>query len=87
MEVAIQALALNERRKPFQSAVLKTPPRSKVLKQCSFLSAHSDVSGGNEDTGLANLALVTAVGAADRDLLSLSAKTRILQTQISTNRI
>ncbi|CZR67961.1 uncharacterized protein PAC_17860 [Phialocephala subalpina] len=57
IEVAIQALALNERRKNFQATVWEAAP-GQVLKQCWFLGAHSDVGGGNKDTGLANITLV-----------------------------
>ena len=60
IEVAIQALALNERRKHFQVTVWKADDfvNNRILKQCWFLGNHSDVGGGNKDTGLANIALV-----------------------------
>lgn len=60
IDVAVQALALNERRKHFQVTVWKAdpPPNNRVLKQCWFLGTHSDVGGGNPDTGLANVTLV-----------------------------
>ncbi|KAF2817752.1 uncharacterized protein BDZ99DRAFT_374890 [Mytilinidion resinicola] len=57
IDVAVQALALNEHRKHFQPTVWSTNSRTK-LRQCWFLGAHSDVGGGYEDTGLANLTLV-----------------------------
>lgn len=58
IDVAIQALALNERRKHFMATVWRKPPAPQILKQCWFLGAHSDVGGGNTDPGLANLTLV-----------------------------
>lgn len=60
IEVAIQALALNERRKHFQVTVWKADDsvNNRILKQCWFLGNHSDVGGGNKHTGLANIALV-----------------------------
>jgi hypothetical protein len=57
IENAFQALALNERRKHFQPTVWKSNSKTE-LRQCWFLGSHSDVGGGNEDTGLTNLALV-----------------------------
>ena len=60
IDVAIQALALNERRKHFQVTVWKADGsvNNRILKQCWFLGTHSDVGGGNKDTGLANITLV-----------------------------
>jgi uncharacterized protein (DUF2235 family) len=57
VDVAIQALALNERRKHFLPTVWEANSKTK-LRQCWFLGAHSDVGGGYKDTGLANLTLV-----------------------------
>jgi uncharacterized protein (DUF2235 family) len=65
IEVAIQALALNERRKHFLPTVWKDNS-STELKQCWFLGAHSDVGGGYEDTGLANLTLVWMIAQLDK---------------------
>ena len=60
IEVAFQALALNEKRKHFQPTVWRANSRTK-LRQCWFLGSHSDIGGGYEDTGLANLTLVWMV--------------------------
>ncbi|KAE8440705.1 hypothetical protein EG329_006791 [Mollisiaceae sp. DMI_Dod_QoI] len=92
IEVAIQALALNERRKHFQPTVWQSNGTTK-LKQCWFLGAHSDVGGGNEDTGLANLALVWILAQLDeyvffdRDALLHLASDKILGSDeaIKTN--
>jgi uncharacterized protein (DUF2235 family) len=65
IDVAIQALALNERRKHFLPTVWKANSRT-VLKQCWFLGAHSDVGGGYDDTGLANLTLVWMIAQLDK---------------------
>jgi len=67
IDFAIQALALNERRKAFQPTVWRADPGTD-LKQCWFLGAHSDVGGGNEDTGLANLALVWMIAQLDKHI-------------------
>ncbi|KAF2012979.1 hypothetical protein BU24DRAFT_323039, partial [Aaosphaeria arxii CBS 175.79] len=60
IDIAIQALALNENRRHFQPTVWEAPPSgsNQILKQCWFLGAHSDVGGGNEDAGLANITLI-----------------------------
>jgi uncharacterized protein (DUF2235 family) len=67
IDVAIQALALNERRKHFQTTVWRADQalEHQILKQCWFLGAHSDVGGGNKDTGLANLTLVWMIAQLD----------------------
>ncbi|KAL8787477.1 MAG: hypothetical protein Q9195_007769 [Heterodermia aff. obscurata] len=68
IKVGIQALALNERRKHFQPTVWKVNPavEGQTLKQCWFLGTHSDVGGGNEDTGLANLTLVWMIAQLEK---------------------
>jgi hypothetical protein len=62
---AIQALALNERRRAFQPTMWQIPERPndprqprQTLKQCWFLGCHSDVGGGVASTSLSNIALV-----------------------------
>lgn len=57
IEVAVQALALDERRKHFPPTVWQSNGTIK-LEQCWFLGAHSDVGGGNENTQLPNIALI-----------------------------
>lgn len=68
IEVAIQALALNERRKHFQVTVWRADNsvNNRVLKQCWFLGTHSDVGDGNKDTGLANITLVWMITQLQR---------------------
>jgi uncharacterized protein (DUF2235 family) len=65
IEFAIQALALNERRKHFQPTIWQDNGVTE-LKQCWFLGAHSNVGGGYEDTGLANLALVWFIAQLEK---------------------
>ncbi|KAL3483083.1 hypothetical protein BJX62DRAFT_245232 [Aspergillus germanicus] len=72
IEFAIQALALNERRRHFQPTIWQDNGVT-ALKQCWFLGAHSNVGGGYEDTGLANLAqlLVDSSGSRPTNTLAL----------------
>lgn len=57
VDLAIQALALNEERRKFRPLLWETKD-SRNLHQCWFLGTHSDVGGGNkEEQGLANLSL------------------------------
>jgi len=59
VELALHALALNEYRKHFLPDLWKSHnPQKTLLKQCWFLGAHSDVGGGNEDSGLASITLI-----------------------------
>ena len=52
------ALVLNGRRKDFKPVIWANVPVATNVKQCWFLGAHSDVGGGNEDVGLANITLL-----------------------------
>ncbi|MCJ1443944.1 MAG: hypothetical protein MMC23_004444 [Stictis urceolatum] len=58
---AFQALALDEKRKPYQPTVWQTPkfkdPQLKVMKQCWFPGVHSNIGSGYQDTGIADLTL------------------------------
>jgi hypothetical protein len=67
VDVAIQALALNERRKHFQATMWKANPHLKdqILKQCWFLGSHSDVGGGNKRRSLSNISLVWMLAQLD----------------------
>lgn len=61
---AFQALALNESRKDFKP-VLWPEASSSIdcnVRQCWFLGSHSDIGGGYEDTGLANMTLIWMIG-------------------------
>ena len=57
IKLAIQALALNEKRRHFKPVLWENPSDQQKLSQCWFLGTHSDVGGGNADMGLANIAL------------------------------
>jgi len=50
------ALALDERRYHFQPTIL-VPSKNDQLKQCWFRGSHSDIGGGGENSGLANISL------------------------------
>ncbi|KEQ68180.1 hypothetical protein M436DRAFT_30098, partial [Aureobasidium namibiae CBS 147.97] len=59
VELALHALALNEHRKHFSPDLWTSHnPQETLLKQCWFLGAHSDIGGGNEDSGLASMTLI-----------------------------
>jgi uncharacterized protein (DUF2235 family) len=59
IDFAFHALALHERRKHFSPDLWHSyEPEKTTLKQCWFLSTHSDVGGGGKDTGLASIALM-----------------------------
>ncbi|KAL2673723.1 hypothetical protein Neosp_012166 [[Neocosmospora] mangrovei] len=53
---AYHALALDERRKHFQPVILSSNKKDQ-LKQCWFLGSHSDIGGGGDNGGLANVSL------------------------------
>ncbi|RGP66455.1 hypothetical protein FLONG3_8892 [Fusarium longipes] len=59
------ALALNERRSLFKPNIWSDSSKSRQsplnIKQCWFLGAHSDIGGGYEDIGLANISLIWMV--------------------------
>lgn len=61
VEHAFHALALDERRRPFLPTVWtrpKAPQVAQVLRQVWFRGVHSDVGGGYEDHGAADLAML-----------------------------
>jgi len=61
VQAAYQALAVDERRGPFEPAIWKQTPTAQtsaqVLEQVWFAGVHSDVGGGYADSRLADLAL------------------------------
>ena len=59
VDAAFQALAIDERRRPFLPAVWKPQPDAvaQALEQVWFTGTHCDVGGGNRDSRLADLAL------------------------------
>jgi uncharacterized protein (DUF2235 family) len=65
---AYQALAIDERRKPFSPTVWKQQPGTKgqTLEQVWFAGVHSDVGGGYEDPELAEITLLWMVERASQ---------------------
>lgn len=58
VDYAYQALAVDERRKPFKPSVWeKSSSETKEMEQRWFAGVHSNIGGGYEKDGLANLAL------------------------------
>jgi uncharacterized protein (DUF2235 family) len=64
---AYQALAIDEKRKPFAPAVWKQHPQAvgQVLEQIWFAGVHSNVGGGYSNTGLSDLVLLWMVNKAE----------------------
>lgn len=59
---AFQALALNESRRHFKPTVWENSITGCAnVKQCWFLGSHSDVGGGNKDSGLAAVSFIWMV--------------------------
>jgi uncharacterized protein (DUF2235 family) len=73
---AFQALAVDERRKPFTPAIWQQQPGaaqvSQRLEQVWFAGVHSDVGGGYPETGLSDLALRWMAGRATECALALA---------------
>lgn len=66
IENAYQALAIDERRRPFAPSVWERPPGwTGKLEQAWFAGVHSDVGGGQPRDGLANEALHWIVEKAE----------------------
>lgn len=59
VEAAFQALAIDERRRPFEPAIWKPLPgaTSQVVEQVWFTGVHSDVGGGYQKHGLSDISL------------------------------
>jgi uncharacterized protein (DUF2235 family) len=58
IESAYQALAIDERRRPFQPSLWSLQPgSSQILEQVWFPGVHSNIGGGYSQDGLANAAL------------------------------
>ncbi|KAH7096030.1 hypothetical protein FB567DRAFT_624205 [Paraphoma chrysanthemicola] len=64
VKFAVQALALDERRRHFKPMVWSSPedPENQTLTQRWFAGNHSDVGGGNLDMTLANITLAWMIG-------------------------
>lgn len=60
VDAAFQALAIDEKRRPFAPAVWQPQPEAvnQVVEQIWFTGVHCDVGGGYPDTSLSDLALL-----------------------------
>lgn len=59
VKYAYQALAIDERRKPFVPAIWQTKPAaSQTVEQVWFAGVHSNIGGGYRDTGLSDLSFL-----------------------------
>ena len=60
VEAAFQALAIDEKRGPFQPAIWTTPANvdGQRLEQMWFAGVHSDIGGGYQDCALADITLL-----------------------------
>jgi uncharacterized protein (DUF2235 family) len=74
VEAAYQALAIDERRGPFEPAVWHPQPQSveQKLAQLWFAGVHSDVGGGYVDSRLSDIALLWMVEHATAEGLALT---------------
>ncbi len=69
VDAAFQALAIDEKRGPFQPTLWKQAadsPGLQQLEQVWFAGAHSDVGGGYPETGLSDIPLLWMVDRARR---------------------
>lgn len=64
VENAFQALAIDERRRPYEPALWTEARASGHVEQVWFRGAHSDVGGGQQDPDLADITLRWMVGRA-----------------------
>lgn len=80
VDYAYQALAIDEKRKPFIPTLwTKQPnsPDSQVLEQVWFPGVHANVGGGYKDTGLSDCALDWMWGKAELCGLALDGEQRV----------
>lgn len=74
VERAYQALAIDERRAPFEAARWAYKPKpGQVVEQVWFCGVHSDVGGGYPECGLSDIALEWMCGKARESGLRLDA--------------
>ena len=65
VEHAYQALAVDERRRPFQPVLWTgAPVNGQAIQQAWFAGVHSNIGGGYRDTGLSSIALAWMAGRA-----------------------
>ena len=57
VENAYQALAIDEKRKPFAPTIWATKKERERTEQCWFAGVHSDIGGGYREAGLSHIAL------------------------------
>jgi hypothetical protein len=61
VDAAFQALAIDEKRRPFKPAIWKQSPKKSTgqrVEQVWFSGVHSDVGGGYAQSGLSDIALI-----------------------------
>lgn len=77
IDFAYQALAIDEKRKPFAPSLWKRDDPTKaphqVLEQAWFPGVHGDVGGGYEEAGLSDSSLLWMIAGAKRAGLSFNA--------------
>jgi uncharacterized protein (DUF2235 family) len=81
VDFAYQALAIDERRKPFKPCLWQkqlSSPVKQVLEQAWFPGVHCNVGGGYEEAGLSNCALDWMWNRAVMGGLELDDKQRVL---------
>ncbi len=73
VEVALQALAIDEKRYAFQPAVWSKPPHTanRIVEQVWFPGVHSNVGGGYDDNRLSRIALGWMLSRVDAFKLGL----------------
>ena len=65
VEHAYQALAVDERRRPFQPVLWTgAPVNGQTIQQAWFAGVHSNIGGGYRNTGLSSIALAWMAGRA-----------------------
>ncbi len=70
---AYQALAVDERRRPFQPVLWTgAPVEGQTIEQAWFAGAHSNIGGGYRNSGLSNIALFWLAGCAARHGLAFA---------------
>lgn len=82
VEYAFHALALDERRRQFAPTIWEKPSkpcRLRVLKQCWFPGAHSDVGGAYHDNDMSNIVLYWMISLMDEHHLLTLNKGRLIK--------
>ena len=66
VENAFQALAIDERRKPFKPSIWKSARQGQNLQQAWFAGVHTNIGGGYNHDGLANCPLHWIKGCSQK---------------------